>query len=71
MGAFVIKPWMKIAAWLIAVVIVSLNVKLVLQEVTGWLADAGENAWIIWVTVVPVCLAAGALLILHHLQTFD
>ena len=63
MGAFVIKPWIKIAAWLIAVVIVSLNVKLVLQEVTGWLADAGENAWIVWVTVVPVCLAAGALLL--------
>ena len=63
MGAFVIKPWIKIAAWLIAIVIVSLNVKLVLQEVTGWLADAGENAWIIWVTAVPVCLAAGALLL--------
>ncbi|HET6539842.1 MAG TPA: Nramp family divalent metal transporter [Chryseolinea sp.] len=63
MGDFVIKPWIKIAAWLIAIVIVSLNVKLVLQEVTGWLADAGENAWIIWVTVVPVCLAAGALLL--------
>ena len=63
MGDFVIKPWIKIAAWLIAIVIVSLNVKLVLQEVTGWLADAGENAWIVWVTVVPVCLAAGALLL--------
>jgi manganese transport protein len=63
MGAFVIKPWMKIAAWLIAAVIVSLNVKLVLQEVTGWLAAAGENAWIIWITAVPVCLAAGALLL--------
>ena len=63
MGGFVIKPWIKIAAWLIAIVIVSLNVKLVLQEVTGWLADAGENAWIVWVTVVPVCLAAGALLL--------
>jgi len=63
MGAFVIKPWIKIAAWLIAVVIVSLNVKLVLQEVTGWLAAAGEDAWIIWVTAVPVCLAAGALLL--------
>ena len=63
MGDFVIKPWIKIAAWLIAIVIVSLNVKLVLQEVTGWLADAGENAWIVWVTAVPVCLAAGALLL--------
>ena len=37
MGEFVIKTWMKIAAWIIAIVIVSLNVKLVLQEITGWL----------------------------------
>ena len=63
MGEFVIKPWMKIAAWLIAAIIVSLNVKLVLQEVQGWLVAAGDDAWIIWVTVVPVCLAAGALLL--------
>jgi manganese transport protein len=63
MGKFVIKPWIKITAWLIAVVIVSLNVKLVLQEVTGWLNDAGENAWIVWITAVPVCLAASALLL--------
>lgn len=63
MGVFVIKPWVKIAAWVIAGIIVSLNVKLVLQEVTGWIAEMGENSWIIWITVVPVCMAAGLLLI--------
>jgi manganese transport protein len=63
MGEFVIKPWMKTAAWLIAAVIVTLNVKLVIQEVTGWLDMAGENAWIVWVTAVPVCIAAGFLLL--------
>ncbi len=63
MGVFVIKPWMKIAAWLIAATIVSLNVKLVLQEVTGWIDAAGDDSWIIWVTVVPICLAAGLLLV--------
>lgn len=63
MGEFVIKPWMKIAAWLIAAIIVSLNVKLVLQEVQGWLVAAGDDSWIIWITVVPICLAAGALLL--------
>lgn len=63
MGEFVIKPWMKIAAWTIALVIVSLNVKLVIQEITGWLVAAGDNAWIVWVTAVPVCLAAGGLLL--------
>ena len=70
MGKFVIKPWVKIAAWLIAVVIVSLNVKLVIQEVSGWLTAAGENAWIVWITAVPVCLAAGALLLYITFKPF-
>ena len=63
MGKFVIKTWVKITAWVIAVIIVSLNVKLVYAEITGWLIDAGDNAWIIWVTVVPVCAAAFGLLL--------
>ena len=62
MGVFAIKPWVKIAAWTIAFIIVSLNVKLVIQEITGWLNDAGENAWIIWLVVIPLCVATGILL---------
>lgn len=63
MGPFAIKAWMKVSAWLIAFTIVALNVALVVQEITGWLSEAGDNAWIIWVTVVPVCVAAGVLLL--------
>jgi manganese transport protein len=63
MGVFTIKRWVKIAAWAIAIVIVSLNVKLVLQEVSGWLDGAGDKAWILWVTVIPICAAAGFLLL--------
>ncbi len=63
MGVFAIKPWVKILAWLIATIIVSLNVKLVYQEILGWLADAGENAWIIWSIVIPVCGAVAMLLL--------
>jgi manganese transport protein len=62
MGVFANKTWVKIAAWVIALVIVSLNVKLVINEVTGWIDEAGDNAWIIWVTVVPACLGAAGLL---------
>lgn len=62
MGVFVNKTWVIVAAWIIATIIVSLNVKLVINEVNGWLANAGDGAWIIWVTVVPVCLSAAALL---------
>jgi manganese transport protein len=63
MGVFAIKPWVKISAWVIATIIVGLNVKLVFQEVQGWLVGAGGDAWIIWVTVVPVCIAAALLLL--------
>jgi manganese transport protein len=70
MGSFVIKPWLKIAAWVIATIIVGLNVKLVIQEVTGWLDMAGDAAWIIWITVVPVCLAAAGLLLYITLKPF-
>src|SRR5688572_12692017 len=62
MGVFANKMWVKIAAWVIALVIVSLNVKLVINEVTGWIEAAGDSAWIIWLTVVPACAAAAGLL---------
>lgn len=63
MGVFAIKPWVKIAAWIIAFIIVSLNVKLVLQEIQGWLANAGENEWMIWMLVIPICTGTGVLLL--------
>lgn len=63
MGIFANKAWVQILAWLIALIIIGLNVQLVIQEVTGWLASAGSDAWILWVTVVPVCIAAAMLLI--------
>jgi manganese transport protein len=62
MGVFANKLWVKITAWVIALVIVSLNVKLVINEVSGWIEAAGDNAWIVWITVVPACLAAAGLL---------
>lgn len=63
MGEFVIKTWMKIAAWIIAIIIVSLNGKLVLQEISSWLVVAEDKAWVVWLTVIPVCTGAGVLLL--------
>jgi manganese transport protein len=63
MGVFANKLWVQIAAWIIALIIIGLNVQLVTQEVSGWLLAAGDKAWIIWVTVIPVCIAAALLLI--------
>ncbi|MFN3840244.1 MAG: Nramp family divalent metal transporter [Cyclobacteriaceae bacterium] len=62
MGEFAIGPWVRGAAWIIASVIVALNGKLVYQEVVSWMAETDNQVWI-WITVVPVCLAALALLI--------
>ncbi len=70
MGVFVIKPWLKIASWLIAGIIISLNVKLVWDEVTGWLNAAGDYEWLVWITVVPLCLAAGSLLVYIAMKPF-
>jgi manganese transport protein len=62
MGVFVIKNWMKVLAWIIAAIIVSLNVKLVIQEISTWI-ESSEHPWVIWLIVIPICLATGALLL--------
>ncbi|MEQ1586543.1 MAG: Nramp family divalent metal transporter [Cyclobacteriaceae bacterium] len=63
MGVFAIKLWMKIAAWIIAIIIVTLNVKLVINEISLWIELAGDNSWIILTTAIPVCVGASALLL--------
>jgi len=63
MGVFANKMWVKISAWTIALIIISLNAKLVYNEVISWIINAGDSAWVIWITVVPLCLGAGALLV--------
>lgn len=62
MGEFAIKPWVKATAWLIALIIVTLNIRLVFEEIRTWLVEAGDNAWILWATVVPLCAGAVSLL---------
>jgi manganese transport protein len=63
MGEFAIRTWVRLVAWIIASIIIALNVRLVYQEVLSWIMEAGNDAWIIWLTVVPVCIAAIALLV--------
>ena len=63
MEGFHIGFWTKTAAWIIASIIVSLNAKLVFDEIQGWIAASANPIWL-WLTVVP--LAAGfAVLLLY------
>jgi len=52
MGSFVIKPWVKVAAWLVAIVLVFLNVKLVAEEALQVYVSEGEWGLKILVTVL-------------------
>ncbi len=62
MGEFAIGFWPKLGGWLSAIIIVSLNINLVYSEVSGWLANAGSNAWIIRLCVVLPLLGIAAML---------
>lgn len=63
MKEFTIKAWVKILAWLSALIIVGLNVKLVIQEVSSWMVTAGDNTWWIYVVVFPIIIGIVALLL--------
>ncbi|MDI1256928.1 MAG: Nramp family divalent metal transporter [Flavobacterium sp.] len=62
MKGFHIGRITQITAWIIALIIVSLNAKLVFDELTGWLASS-SNPIILWLTVVPICIGFLVLLL--------
>jgi manganese transport protein len=61
MKEFAIKPWVKVLAWASAIVIVSLNIKLVVEEISGWMVES--NAWYLYVIVLPIAFLIGLLLL--------
>lgn len=64
MKGFHISVVTQIAAWIIASIIVSLNAKLVFDEIKGWL-ESSNNPMVLWFTVVP--LAIGFLILLLYI----
>ncbi len=54
MGPFASPSWVKALAWLVAAVIVALNLRLVYETVGGWLT--GGPAWL-WFVLVPLVAA--------------
>src|SRR6185312_6220297 len=63
MKEFTIKAWVKILAWLSAAIIVYLNIRLVIQEIQTWVANAAGNTVIVYSIVIPVAIACMLLLI--------
>ncbi|GAA4203574.1 Nramp family divalent metal transporter [Pedobacter jeongneungensis] len=61
MKDFAIKPWVKVLAWASAIAIIALNVKLVIEEISGWAKQA--NNWWIYVIVIPALVLIVLLLL--------
>ncbi|MCC9072294.1 Nramp family divalent metal transporter [Flavobacterium sp. F-65] len=69
MKGFHISRLTQVTAWIIALIIVSLNGKLVYDEISGWL-EASENPIVLWVTVVPLAIAFLVLLLYIVIKPF-
>lgn len=69
MKGFHIGRATQIAAWIIALIIVSLNAKLVYDEITGWL-ETSDNPIVLWFTVVPLAISFLVLLLYIVLNPF-
>ncbi|WP_140486380.1 Nramp family divalent metal transporter [Flavobacterium sp. GSA192] len=69
MKGFHVSKTTQIAAWIIASIIVSLNAKLVYNEITGWL-EVSENPIVLWLTVVPLAFFFLGLLLFIVFKPF-
>lgn len=69
MGSFANKQWVQILAWVIAVIIIALNVRLVYETISGWIAESSNPFWL-WITVVPVAFGIALLLVYISLPRF-
>lgn len=69
MKGFHISKTTQFASWIIASIIVSLNAKLVFDEIKGWL-ETSENPILLWFTVVPLAIGFLALLLYIVFEPF-
>ncbi len=58
-----IRPVLKTLAWLVAGIIIVLNVKLVVDVIGEWLGEAGRWVWLLKITVIPLATVGAALLL--------
>lgn len=70
MKEYTIKTWVKILAWLSALIIVSLNVQLVIEEIGSWLSSTTVSVLWIYLLVIPLTITIGLLLLYVFLMPF-
>jgi len=56
MGKFASPRWVRILAWITAVVIVGLNLRLAYMSIDDWVATAGPWRTAVWALAVPVAI---------------
>ncbi|SHL72569.1 Nramp family divalent metal transporter [Flavobacterium chilense] len=69
MNGFHISRTTQVVSWIIAAIIVSLNAKLVYDEISSWL-ESSNHPIILWITVVPLAIAFSTLLLYIVLKPF-
>lgn len=70
MKEFAIKTWVKVVAWLSALIIVGLNVKLVIEEIGTWINSSDINVNWIYFLVIPLVISVFALLLYVFFMPF-
>ena len=68
MGEFAVGKWIQGLAWVVAIVIVGLNIKLIVDQIAIWVQEAGDRAWILQVTILPIVGVLALLLLFITVQ---
>ena len=63
MGAFALRPWMKLLSWAATGIIIGLNGKLVADTILQWVAPAGLSRILSLTLLVPLSIGASLLLL--------
>lgn len=70
MGAFVIKNYVKVLAWVSATIIVGLNVKLVSEILTEWILSPNNGDFVLKLIVIPIVVLAAMILLYITFKPF-
>jgi manganese transport protein len=69
MGEFANTLWVKLLSWVVAIVVVGLNARMVVAGFGNWIR-ASSNPTLIYLLVIPFSLGVGALLLYITLRPF-